>query len=125
MGLDMYLFAKEADKEAEEEDVNVDIAYWRKHNRLHGWMENLYRDKFPDDTRDFNCVDLELTAEDLDRLEADITDKALPYTQGFFFGGDSYSYEDRDKMYEYDLDVIKKAREQMSNGMKIYYSSWW
>ena len=33
MGLDMYAYAK--DENGEEES----LADWRKHNRLHGWME--------------------------------------------------------------------------------------
>ena len=36
--------------------------------------------------RTFNCVNLQLTADDLDRLEADIRAGNLPSTSGFFFG---------------------------------------
>ena len=39
MGLDMYAYAK--DENGEEEH----LAEWRKHNRLHGWMEELWHDK--------------------------------------------------------------------------------
>jgi hypothetical protein len=52
---------------------------------LHGWMESLYCEK--GGTADsFNCVNLQLTARDLDRLETAIRSGTLPLTQGFFFG---------------------------------------
>ena len=33
MGLDQYAFSENKDGE------RTEIAYWRKHNRLQGWME--------------------------------------------------------------------------------------
>ena len=39
MGLDMYAYA--LDENGEEES----LADWRKHNRLHGWMEELWEEK--------------------------------------------------------------------------------
>ena len=38
MGLDMYAYAKDENGEDEH------LADWRKHNRLHGWMEELWED---------------------------------------------------------------------------------
>lgn len=126
MGLDQYAFAREVIKsDDEEEPVDIDIAQWRKHNRLQGWMENLYRDKHPNSEKEFNCEEVELTTEDLDRLESDITDKALPKTEGFFFGDDSYSWPEQKEIQEYDLAFIKEARQYLQDGYKVYYSSWW
>jgi len=127
MGLDQYAYARQViDNDEEVEPVDTDIAYWRKHNRLQGWMENLYRDKNPDSNREFNCVDLELTAEDLDRLEKDVIDKALPRTEGFFFGNDSYSQEEwAQEDMKRDLKFINDARQYLKDGYKIIYSSWW
>lgn len=126
MGLDQYAFAREVIKsDDEEEPVDIDIAQWRKHNRLQGWMENLYRDKHPNSEKEFNCEEVELTTEDLDRLESDINDKALPRTEGFFFGDDSYSWPEQKEIQEYDLAFIKEARQYLQDGYKIYYSSWW
>ena len=116
MGLDMYAFAKKEGQEKEE------IAYWRKHNRLHGWMENLWQKR--DGKGEFNCVDLDLTIEDLDELEKAIEDRNMPVTTGFFFGDDSYKgYEVFYK--EKDLEFIDKARRCLRNGEKVFYSSWW
>ena len=108
MGLDQYAYRREAD---EDEDGNITIAEWRKHNRLHGWMEELYRDKGGAEIgNSFNCVELELTASDIEQFEAHVTDKALPETEGFFFGGDSYEeYEEFHK--NTDLEFIKEAYE--------------
>jgi hypothetical protein len=127
MGLDQYAYAREIVKDDEEaEPVDIDIAYWRKHNRLEGWMENLYRDKHPDSNREFNCVDLELTEEDINRLEKDVITKSLPRTQGFFFGEDSYNDEEWSKKdMEKDLQFINDARQYLKDGYKIIYSSWW
>ena len=136
MGLDMYAYAR--DENGEEES----LADWRKHNRLHGWMEDLWEDKGrPFDGKleenpmgDFNCVPVELTLEDLDQLEADIGEKVLPETGGFFFGDDSFSWEDDDgKAFEgnnyyhkeTDLQFIEDARKAISNGKKVFYNSWW
>ena len=46
MGLDQYAYARQAGVErGEDGENNEELAYWRKHNRLHGWMEDLYRDR--------------------------------------------------------------------------------
>jgi len=144
MGLDMYAYAvvEGGAKDGEEES----LADWRKHNRLHGWMEELWEDKGKpyegnlDDLdpcgmgSDFNCVPVELASEDLDQLEADINEKVLPETGGFFFGDDSFSWEDdNDKPYEgnnyyhkkTDLQFIEDARNALKAGKKVYYNSWW
>ena len=122
MGLDQYAYRREADETA---DDNITIAEWRKHNRLHGWMEALYRDKDGDETgNSFNCVEVELTESDIEQFEAHVTDKALPETEGFFFGGDSYEeYEEYHK--NADLEFIKEAYEAFASGQKVYYNSWW
>ena len=102
----------------------IEIAYWRKHPNLHGWMEALWQEKgcHRDDEEqlDFNGIELELTREDIDRLEQDILEHRLPSTTGFFFGdeADSYYYED-------DLRFVKEARAQLFLGLKVFYNSSW
>ena|SRR5690554_4268140 len=98
--------------------ISRGIHTWRKHPNLHGWMEQLYRAKGgQDDT--FNCVNVALTADDLDRLEADIRADALPFTEGFFFG------TTRPDEIELDLDFIAKARAAIAEGKTVFYTSWW
>ena len=121
MGLDQYAYVSENGKH---DDDSKEIAYWRKHNRLHGWMENLYVNK--GGAKEFNCVALELTLEDVEQLESVIEDKELPETGGFFFGNDSYS--DYDGEYGYkndDIKFIDIAREELNKGNKVFYNCWW
>jgi hypothetical protein len=81
-------------------------------------MERLYREKGGEGAA-FNCVNLLLTAEDLNQLEADIRIGNLPRTSGFFFGeSDGSEVED-------DLRFIANAREAMADGLIVYYSWWW
>ena len=118
MGLDQYAAVKDENGETQE------LAYWRKHNRLQGWMEELYTRK--GGMKEFNCVDLELTEEDINDLENAIDNKSLPETGGFFFGNDSYSdYEGEYGYKETDVDFIKKARQILESGNRVVYSCWW
>ena len=123
MGLDMYLFYTNEENVDSGEVLNPnfynEICYWRKHPDLHGWMENLYHEK--GGKKQFNCIDLILTIEDLNRLEQDIINDKLPHTEGFFFGSSSHSNESK----EYDLNAIKMARDCINDGFVVYYFSWW
>ena len=137
MGLDQYAYSKPS-VDSEEQ---TELAYWRKHNRLQGWMEQLWNDKgrpnAPEETSpmgNFNCIPVELTLSDLEQLEAHVQDKVLPETGGFFFGQDSFDWEDEngndykgtDYYYkETDLKFIAEAREAIQEGLKVFYNCWW
>ena len=95
-----------------------EIAYWRKHPNLQGWMHNLWIEK--GNSGDFNGDELELTWEDLDRLETVILEQQLPETEGFFFGNNADDY-----YREEDLQFIKKARAELFCGLKVFYNSSW
>ena len=139
MGLDMVAYAVQVG--GAEDGAEDSLADWRKHNRLHGWMEELWEDKGrpnwdekEEPLGNFNCIPLELTLEDLDRLEADINDKTMPDTGGFFFGDDSFSWDgeageklpQNDYYYKAtDLSFIKNARNAIQDGKKVFYDSWW
>jgi hypothetical protein len=101
-----------------------EIAYWRKHPNLHGWMEQLWRSRNTDPSADpmFNGVELELTWEDLDRLEQDIKRGTVAQleTTGFFFGEPSDDYYN-----EQDLRFIREARAELFTGLKVFYNSSW
>ncbi len=112
MGLDQRAFIRE--------DEN--FFDWRKHNRLQGWMEELWFKKGGEGT--FNLENVELELEDIKNLEQAIIDKKLPVTEGFFFGNDSYVEYEKWHL-EDDLKFIKKAKEILANGQRIFYSSWW
>lgn len=106
-----------------------EIAYWRKHPNLQGWMEQLWirklaaEGKTPEQSgwgSSFNGVELELTWEDLDELERAVTHGQLPPTGGFFFGNNSDEY-----YREQDLEFIKNARAELFVGLKVFYNSSW
>lgn len=112
MGLDQYAHASAEGLDKKE------LAYWRKHPYLQGFMEDLWRAK--GNEGEFNCVDLELNVEDIDALEAAVSSQNLPETTGFFFGGDSSDY-----YKEADQKFIADARKALAEGYTITYSSWW
>jgi hypothetical protein len=121
MGLDMYAFTQPAAPDHEVDFTACDASqlhYWRKHPNLHGWMEALYITK-GGSAESFNCVNLVLTADDLNRLEQAVLHNTLPNTEGFFFG-ESDGSEQAD-----DLLFIAKARAAIAANLTVAYSSWW
>jgi len=136
MGLDMYAWKTKNEDILKDTENVEELAYWRKHNRLHGYMEQLWIDKgYPNANRnddditvtDFNCIPMELTKEDLLELRQILKKKKLPETQGFFFGHDSY---EADKEWQkesdkYDLKFVTDALRAIRNGYKVVYDSWW
>ncbi len=137
MGLDQYAYAAAKASQIYEwwgqydtpEDQRTtakprEIAYWRKHPNLQGWMEALWRSRNTDPSADpmFNGVELELTWEDLDRLEQDIKNGTMAQleTTGFFFGEASDDY-----YKEQDLRFIQEARAELFTGLKVFYNSSW
>ncbi len=129
MGLDQFAYTA-----AQENSQSTrELAYWRKHPNLQGWMEQLWRSKldchnsdefvntkYP--TGDFNGVELELTWEDLVQLEEDILNghMASLQTVGFFFG------DPKDDYYkENDLEFIRHAKAELIVGLKVFYNSSW
>jgi hypothetical protein len=145
MGLDMYAYVgrkgqreefyeqdgiefnpKTGDWEVPDGGVSkpIELAYWRKHPSLHGWMEQLWIQKgrpgahSGNDT--FNCIELELSWNDIDDLERAVRHGQLPFTEGFFFGkpADNVYYED-------DLKFCKDAKAEIFLGQKVFYNSSW
>jgi hypothetical protein len=122
MGLDMYAYTASKANSDWNSGEQREIAYWRKHPNLHGWMEQLWRSRNTDPSEDpmFNGIELELTWEDLEHLEEDIKNGRLPSTTGFFFGDNSDDY------YQFqDLEFVKNARAEIFTGLKVFYNSSW
>jgi len=76
-------------------------------------------EKYPND---FNCIIIELTPADIDRLLRDTIKDTLPETQGFFFGSDSQM--DAHKKDD-TLRFISRARDAFAADLKVFYSSNW
>lgn len=136
MGLDQYAYARPPRKRNGDDDEH--ICDWRKHNRLQGWMEQLWYDKGcpngKEEEEDFNCVELQLTESDLINLEDAIENFELPEANGFFWGSDSYFWNDEnDEPFpeneywykQHDLNFVREAKKMLDKGYRIYYSSWY
>lgn len=97
-----------------------ELAYWRKHPNLQGWMQKLYEAKGGDG--DFNGDEVELTWEDIDMLEQDIKNGHMSRlgTKGFFFGNPSDDY-----YKEKDLQFCIDAKAELFLGHKVFYNSSW
>jgi len=126
MGLDMYAFIVDAEVarggvvDVALGDTATEICYWRKFNALHGWMEDLYRQK-GGSKESFNCTTVRLTANDLDRLEMDTGNNKLVPVNGFFFGAQEIDSEDLESV----SDFVKVARQALADGKAVFYDSWW
>jgi hypothetical protein len=131
MGLDMYAYsATKEGANAEYWDKHgqpdcppkpKEIAYWRKHPNLHGWMAELWLSRNAEgDAENFNGVELELFEEDLNNLEEAVRNGELPGTSGFFFGNNADDYYKAS-----DLEFIAHARADMFCGQRIFYNSSW
>ena len=123
MGLDQYATAGKGESSVDDEgftcyEESMELAYWRKHPNLQGYMQQLWHEKGNDG--EFNCVDLELTLKDLDALEDALDSKELPQTSGFFFGSNS-----DDHYEEQDREFIAQARDAIKQGYTVIYYSWW
>ncbi len=83
---------------------------------------------------DFNCVELQLNAQDIDELEDAILTMSMPESNGFFWGSDSFFWTDEDgndypeNSYYYleqDLEFVTEARKMLDKGYRVFYSCWY
>jgi len=123
----MYAYTA-AKANADYETGQRELAYWRKHPNLHGWMEQLWNEKGRPGVEQystnadvmFNGVELELTWEDIDELEQAVRHGQLPFTEGFFFGKPADN-----AYYEEDLKFCLNAKAELFLGLKVFYNSSW
>jgi hypothetical protein len=117
MGLDMYLTGRKyfwhnyqhRDTERREDDkrvksLDVELAYWRKHPDLHGYIVSAFADGKDD------CREIELSADELREIIRAVKGKRLPKTTGFFFGESDGSERERDiKIFEEALAWLEAS----------------
>ena len=125
MGLDQYAFS--ADDTEEVKDGNVNMMFeWRKHAKLHEFMIEVFNKKGGvHEERDFNCNPVELSPEDIDRLEKLIKKKDLPQSEGGFFWGHQFQDESQDEYRDQDLEFCKWARAEFKDNARVFYDCWW
>jgi hypothetical protein len=79
------------------QEFSVELGYWRKHPDLHGFIVQTFADGADE------CQTIELSAEDIATIIKAVEDKALPHTEGFFFG------ESDGSETEEDLVIFRQA----------------
>lgn len=132
MGLDMYLTGskyladsvKDGRKMQEDgfkvKEVNLKLAYWRKHPNLHGFIIQQFADGVDD------CSEIDLDKNNMLDIIKAIHEERLPDTEGFFFGVSAGTPEERAA----DTLIFQKAIEWLDLEEKgvwksvTYRASW-
>ncbi len=125
MGLDMYLIGHHyntayvddvprpmLDNKYHIESTDVDLGYWRKHADLHGYIVDTFAKGID------NCMEIELSEDDLDKIILAIqNDKLEKDHSGFFFGNstDNGYYEKKKKN---ELFQFFKEQRPFARGCK-------
>ena len=91
---------------------SMELAYWRKHSSLQGFMEDLYYEK--EGEGQFNNKEVVLTVDDLESLREAVSDGSC------MSGGDSSEY-----YKDQDLQFINDALSKIEEGYEIVYESGW
>ena len=141
MGLDMYAYRVDDEMHPlspEGENELDDCAfYWRKHSKLHQFMNDYYHEEaekgnivVSDDHKEqmwsgeFNCIPLYLPMDKLFELKYLIEDDDLPESGGGFFWGDDFQDQSAQEYKEQDLKFCNWAIDETDKGNFIYYSCW-
>lgn len=138
MGLDMNLYGeKSLDYQVEEmidgfkvSKIVLEIAYWRKHPNLHGFIVSGFADGVDE------CQRIHLDKDDLHNIIVALKNDAIygePVT-GFFFGrsyfpGEKDEFGSYEEQKAYDIEVFTKARDWLLTEGKewrsvVYQASW-
>jgi hypothetical protein len=136
MGLDQYAYLRNKDSKLNgtitDEDYSNIKYEWRKHARLQVFMRDLHREKNPDAHKgNFglgfnNESSLELTVEDLEKLEKAIKEDYYGcFASDGFFWGQQFQEESAKEYKDQDKNFVKWARQELKDGNKVFYSCSW
>jgi hypothetical protein len=128
MGLDMYLegekyfsllkggvFSQERGRKKKE---IYELAYWRKHPNLHGYIVQNFADGKDE------CQRIWLSKDDIQTIIKAIQEENLPITTGFFFGeSDGREKEEDLVIFNEALQWIEAKEEGVDRS--IYYQASW
>lgn len=127
MGLDMYLNGRVRKWRNQEKlddypvsAVELELAYWRKHPNLHGFIVETFAGGKDD------CEPVFLLPGDVEQILRAVKDDELPHTEGFFFGTSERSEARRAE----DLAVFEGAlawlkAETPDEERALYYRASW
>ena len=121
MGLDMYIRIDDPtyDEDAVPFDYakykSYELAYWRKHPNLHGFIVQTFADGADE------CQNIPLDAVKVETILAASEADDLPETEGFFFGSSQPEHKADTK--EQLLKVL--AWLKANPGKAIYYRASW
>jgi hypothetical protein len=123
MGLDQYARWTDSAEHSLQEDA-VDFKYWRKCSHIQDFFQKLYAEQTGDtDPSNFNCQQVEITFDVLDKFIKAIKNKELKPVDGFFFGG---GYDpSHPEIAEDDLKFACDCFFHLLMNRKVWYSSWW
>ena len=151
MGLDQYAFSTSKQLKVTHDGyyniAHVENQYqWRKHSKLQTFMEGVFGERggllneqdhakyadneqtdqlVPGSCAGFNCNPILLEPEDIDNLEACLTNGGLPESEGGFFFGHQFQDEAADEYREQDIEFCAWARKEIERGRHVYYDCWW
>lgn len=131
MGLDMYLEGRKflwgygEIKRPTEDGFEVkykylELGYWRKHPNLHGYIVETFASGVDE------CQDIDLSAEDLQTIINAVRTKALPHTEGFFFGeSDGTEDEETIQIFEKAIAWLKDDAHNKTESRSVAYRASW
>lgn len=135
MGLDMTVYGEKFNlqwgKDAPMEDgfklskKVFELAYWRKHPNLHGYIVETFADDIDE------CQRIELNVNDIHNIIDAITYDQLPYTEGFFFGkspekNTTEYQEQKEKDIKTFQNILKWLETEVDEEIRsVYYQASW
>ena len=126
MGLDQYAYSRTAEEMEIFGAETIPDFQWRKHPRLHRFMEALWKSKKDaNDGEEFNNCSVRLHYEDIALLKSLVVRNKLPKSEGGFFFGHQYQDETAELYQKQDIQFCNWALDEIGQGQQIYYDSWW
>jgi hypothetical protein len=120
MGLDMFMFRSvRRDDGGWQAKGKKELAYWRKHPNLHGYIVDEYAGGVDE------CQEIPLDVKALDDIIEAVREERLPPTTGFFFG----TSRDDEEQRKMDVEALTLCKEWIEGGPEgerrvIYQASW-
>jgi hypothetical protein len=127
MGLDMYLEGRKFIHSPRPTEDGyplmarvLELGYWRKHPNLHGYIVAEFAQGVDE------CQDINLTCENLEQIVSAVASRALPETEGFFFGkSDGADDQETTKQLKAAIAWLKAGQEDQDTWRSVVYRASW